>query len=168
MPNAAAGPLRPWPNPASLLAATFPNAELVDGRAAMRAARRRKLPEELEPIGRAVAIATEALAAVSTDARPGVRERDLLGRFEERMCELGTTTPAFEGTFGRVFSSDRVLVAGERVVLDAGVLVDGYEGGLARTIVCGDSQPDPTPADDLFTNLLDVVKPGVTGTDLWA
>jgi Xaa-Pro aminopeptidase len=84
------------------------------------------------------------------------------------MCELGTTTPAFEGTFGRVFPSDRVLASGDRIVLDAGVLVDGYEGGLARTIVCGHSQPDATPADDLFTTLLAAVKPGATGVDLWA
>ncbi len=66
------------------------------------------------------------------------------------MCELGTTIPAFEGTFGAVFPSDRVLAAGDRVVLDAGVLVDGYEGGLARTIVCGEPTPAASPADDMF------------------
>jgi Xaa-Pro aminopeptidase len=133
----------------------------------MLAARRRKLPEEVKAIRRAVAVASDALDAVIAIAQPGVRERDLLARFEERMCELGTTIPAFEGTFGRVFPSDRVLAAGDRVVLDAGVLLDGYEGGLARTIVCGDSQPGATPADVLFTRLLDAVKPGATGADLW-
>ena len=99
--------------------------------------------------------------------RPGVRERDLLARFEQRMCELGTTTPAFEGTFGRAFPSDRGLAAGERVVFDAGVLLDGYEGGLARTIVCGGAPPEPNPADELFTVLLTAVAPAATGADLW-
>jgi Xaa-Pro aminopeptidase len=152
----------------SRLTGTFPSAELVDGQSVMLAARQRKLSDEVEAIRRAVAVATQALDTVIAIARPGVRERDLLGRFEQQMCELGTTIPAFEGTFGRVFPSDRVLAAGDRVVLDAGVLLDGYEGGLARTIVCGDSRPDATPADHLFTALLSAVKPGVTGADLWA
>jgi Xaa-Pro aminopeptidase len=152
----------------SLLSGTFPNAELVDGQSVMLAARQRKLPEEIDAIRGAVAVATQALDAALTSAQTGVRERDLLARFAQRMCELGTTTPAFEGTFGHAFPSERVLAAGDRVVVDAGVLVDGYEGGLARTIVCGDSQPHATPADDLFATLLDVVQPGRTGADLWA
>jgi Xaa-Pro dipeptidase len=125
------------------------------------------LPGEVDAIRRAIAVATEALDAVIAIARPGVRERDLLGRFQQRMSELGTTTPAFEGRFGRVFPSDRILAAGDRVVLDAGVLLDGYEGGLGRTIVCGDSQPGATPADALFAALLSRVKPSATGADLW-
>ena len=152
----------------SLLGGTFPSAELVDGQSVMLAARQQKLTEEIDAIRRAIAVATDALDTVIASAVPGVRERDLLARFQERMCALGTTTPAFEGTFGHRFPSDEVLGAGDRVVVDAGVLVDGYEGGLARTIVCGGPQPDATPADDLFMTLLDVVKPGATGADLWA
>ena len=152
----------------SLLGTTFPTAELVDGQAVMLAARRHKLPEEIDAIRRAGSVATTALDDVIAAARPGVRERELLGRFEQRMCELGTTTPAFEGTFGAVFPSDRVLATGDRVVLEAGVLVDGYEGSVGRTIVCGETQPDSTPADDLFTTLAGAVSTGATGADLWA
>jgi Xaa-Pro aminopeptidase len=152
----------------SLLTGAFPRAELVDGQSVMLAARSRKLPQEVAAIRRAVALATEALDAVIAIALPGARERELLARFEHRMCELGTTTPAFEGTFGHVFPSDRALAAGDRVVLDGGVLLDGYEGALARTIVCGESQPVATPADDLFAAVLDAVKPGFTGAALWA
>jgi Xaa-Pro aminopeptidase len=151
----------------SLLGATFPTAELVDGQSVMLAARRHKLPEEIDAIRRAVGIATQALDEAIAAARPGVRERDLLARFEQRMCELGTTTPAFEGTFGHAFPSDRVLAAGDRVVLDAGVLLDGYEGGLGRTIVCGDPQPDSTPVDAVFAAMLAALVPGATGGDLW-
>ena len=133
----------------------------------MLSARRHKLPAELDAIRRAVVVATEALDVAIAVARPGARERDVLARFEQRMCELGTTTPAFEGTFGHAFPSDSVLAAGDRVVLDAGVLVDGYEGGLARTIVCGGDQPDTTPADELFATISSALQPGATGDDLW-
>lgn len=152
----------------SLVSGAFPGAELVDGQAVMLAARARKLPEEIECVRAAVAVATEALDDVIASCRAGVRERDLLARFEQRMCELGTTTPAFEGTFGHRFPSDRVLAAGDRVVLDVGVLLDGYEGGLARTIVCGEPSPSTTPVDGLFDTLLSVIRPDVTGADLWA
>src|SRR4051794_31174204 len=109
---------------------------------------------------RAIGVATEALDAAVEIAQPGSSERALLARFEQRMCELGSTTPAFEGTFGHPFPSDRLLARGDRVVLDAGVLVDGYEGGLARTIVCGESPPDTTPAAELWSALMEAVRPG--------
>ena len=146
----------------------FPSAELVDGQTPMLAARARKLPEEVDAVRRATALASEALEAVIEAAVPGTPERDLFGLFEQRMCELGTTTPAFEGTFARRFPSERELGAGERVVLDVGVLVDGYEGGLARTIVCGGPTPSSTPADDLFEVVAGALRPGVTAADLWA
>lgn len=153
----------------SLLGATFPGAELVDGHAVMLAARRRKLPEEIDALRLATATAAAALDDVVGLVRPGVRERDLRGAFQQRMCERGTTTPAFEGTFGSVFPGARELAAGDRVVLDVGVLVDGYEGGLARTVVCGDERDAvPGPADDLFAALLAAVAPGATASDLWA
>ena len=148
------------------LSTTFPNAELADGQTPMLAARRRKLAGEIDAIRRACGVGRTALDDVITDLRPGVRERDLFARFEQRMCELGTTTPAFEGTFGHTFPSDRVLETGDRVVLDVGVLVDGYEGGLARTIVCGAAAGGTTPADERLAELIDAVRPGLASEDL--
>src|SRR5262245_52621853 len=82
-----------------LLAATLPNAEVVDGEAAMRAARMVKSPAQIERIQAAISVAQASLVAAVDALRPGVRERDLKGVFEERMCRSGTTTPAFEGAF---------------------------------------------------------------------
>lgn len=152
----------------TLLTGAFPSAQLVDGQAVMLAARARKLPEEIAAIDRAVHVATGALDGVLAAVRPGVRERDLKATFEQRMCELGTSTPAFEGRFGSVFPGDRALDAGDRVVLDVGVLVDGYEGGLARTVVCGEPAGASNPADAIFETLLDAAVPGATAADVWA
>jgi Xaa-Pro dipeptidase len=151
----------------SLLRDTFPRAALVDGQSLMLGVRRHKLPEEIDAIERATAVATAALDDVIAGAHTEVSERDLVARFEQRMCELGTTTPSFEGTFGHRFPSDRVLTAGERVPIDVGVLVDGYEGGLGRTLIAGDGLASGTPADDLLDALVAAVRPGATGADLW-
>lgn len=129
-----------------MFTATFPNAQLADGEAVMRAARRVKSPAEVERIRAAISVAEDALGAAIEALRPGVREVELKGVFEERMCRLGTTTPAFEGTFCvmdgdepvRHFVSDRRMAEGDRVALSAGVLRDGWEGSLARTWPCGE------------------------------
>lgn len=151
----------------SLLTATFPQAELRDAQTVLFAARRQKLPQELDVMRDAHAIAARALDDVVSTTEPGTTERDLQARFEQRMCELGTTTPAFEGRFGGAFPRDRPLAAGDRVVLDVGVLVDGYEGGLARTVVCGDGEVVPNPSTALFDELTAVIRPGASGVDLW-
>jgi Xaa-Pro aminopeptidase len=124
-----------------LLAAVLPSARLADGESVMRAARRMKTPAEVEHIRAAISVAEDALGATVDALQPGVRESDLKGIFEERMCRLGTTTPAFEGAFCvvdgdgpvRRFVSDRAIAVGDLVAMSAGVLLAGWEGSLART-----------------------------------
>lgn len=133
-----------------LLTATFPNAQLADGEAVMRAARRVKSATEVEHIRAAISVAEDALGAAVEALRPGVREVELKGVFEERMCRLGTTTPAFEGAFCvmegdrpvRRVASERVIAGGDFVAMSAGVLLDGWEGSLARTRPCGSPTTD--------------------------
>ncbi|HEY4398387.1 MAG TPA: M24 family metallopeptidase [Acidimicrobiia bacterium] len=155
-----------------LLAATFPEAQLTDGEAVMRAARRVKSPHDIEHIGAAITIAEDALAAAVEVLRPGVREVELKGVFEERMCRSGTTTPAFEGAFSvvdddgptRRLASDRVISEGDLVAMSAGALLDGWEGSLARTRPCG--APTPQHRDRLarwetaWTQLVDRCRAG--------
>lgn len=151
----------------SLFAAGFPRATLVDGHALLRAVRREKLSAEIDAIRGATSLAARALGPVIARVQPGARECDLRAAFEQSRCDLGTTVPAFDGTFGSVFPSARALEPGERVVLDVGVLLDGYEGGLARTIVCGEPASRDNPADGLFTSVLDAIRPGATAADVW-
>jgi Xaa-Pro dipeptidase len=128
-----------------LFATALPNAELTDGESVMRAARRVKSFAEVAHIRAATAVAEDALRAVLDALRPGILETELKGAFEERMCQLGTTTPAFEGTFCvvdgggpvRRLVSHRAIGAGDRVAMSAGVLLEGWEGSLARTWPCG-------------------------------
>jgi Xaa-Pro dipeptidase len=127
-----------------LFVGMLPNAELVDGEAVIRAARRVKSPAEVERIRAAIAVAEAAFGAAVDALQPGIREVELKGVFEERMCQLGTTTPAFEGTFCvvedgpiRRLVSDRAIAYGDLVAMNAGVLLDGWEGSLGRTWPCG-------------------------------
>jgi Xaa-Pro aminopeptidase len=129
-----------------LLGAVLPDAELVDGEALLRAVRRVKSDDDVAAIRAAVAVAEDALSAAAEWIRPGTRECDLKGVFEQRMgVAHGVTTPAFEGTFcivdpdkpPRSLVTDREVAEGDVVLLRAGVLRDGWEGALARTWPCG-------------------------------
>ena len=133
-----------------LFAATLPNAQLADGEAVMRAARRVKSPAQVERIRAAISVAEDAFGASVAALRPGVRESELKGVFEERMSRCGTTTPAFEGVFCvvdadrpvRRFVSERRIADGDVVAMSAGVLLDGWEGSLARTWPVGTPTPE--------------------------
>ena len=155
-----------------LFAGMLPGAELVDGEAMLRAARRVKSSDDITAIRRAVTVAQGALTAVTDAIVPGARECDLKGVFEQRMADLGVTTPAFEGTFcvaeagapPRVLVTDRDLAQGDAVHLRVGVLRDGWEASLARTWTCGDGprvEPD-TPARTTLAGVVAECRAGAT------
>jgi Xaa-Pro aminopeptidase len=131
-----------------LLTSTFPDAALIDATPLLWRARATKTEDELALMRQATAICEEALQAVVDGLAEGVAEHDLQARFLERMAMLGTTIPAFDPMFRR---------AGELVTLDAGVLVDGYEGGLGRTWPAARAE-----AREALDALLERCRPGVS------
>jgi len=130
-----------------------PDAVVVDGGPALRAARTVKTPDELACLATAVAVAEAALSALVEALHPGVTERQLLGRYAERVAELGTPTPPSDAVVCATPSSgpvtrhhqagDRPIDPGQLVVLEPGALFAGYEGGIGRTWLVG---AEPTSA----------------------
>jgi hypothetical protein len=130
-----------------LFSSVFPDVELVDGEALLRAVRRVKSADDLAAIRAAVAVAEEATAAVRDAADGDVSPAALRGVFSERMARLGVPTPAFEPEIRRV---------GADWTLRAGVIRDGWEGSLART------WPGASPARAVVTAAIDACRPGTT------
>ena len=140
----------------ALLGATFPGAELVDAESVLRDVRRTKSPEDVAAIAAAVDAAVAALGAVSAALRPGVTEIALAAAFEEAMTAFELTAPAFDavcrvadaGASGSERPSERpserVVATGDRVHVRAGVMRDGWEGVVARTLA-SDGTPIRSP-----------------------
>ena len=130
-----------------LLAAVAPVAEVVDGSAAVWAARSPKSAAEVARITAAVAIAQAGLAAMVDALRPGATERGLVAAYLEAIASVGAPTPPTEGvacatpTRGPValrrIATAAPIEAGQLVVLDPGGHHRGYEGGIGRTWVTG-------------------------------
>jgi len=143
---------------------------------------RSKTPEEIICLDVASAIAEAALTAMDDALAPGITERELLGIYDERIASLGTPMPPSESVcFAtpsrgpvrfRHLPSDRPIGDGELVVLAPGALYAGYEAGLARTRVAGNTAPPGTV--DLASRcargmdaLIAACRPGNIGADLY-
>ncbi len=159
---------------AQLLPMAFPDAEIIDGGPALRAARRTKTREEVDAIRAAIGIAEGAMAAAVAELRPGVSERELTGVFMDAMASSGVTTPATQDVV-RVTSARSaggVVQAGDLVAFDAGVVADGYAGEVGRTWPVEGNEHGSAVGDlyrrwdELWACLLDACRPGAPASGL--
>jgi Xaa-Pro aminopeptidase len=151
--------------------------ELVPRRGIVEALRAVKDQRELDAIRRAGAITSEAYARFADEPFIGRTERKLAWRLEELFHELGADAPAFETIVASGENSarpharptDREVGAGETVVIDAGVIVDGYCSDCTRTFATGPLPDELTAAYDacLEGQLagLEAVRSGTTGVE---
>ena len=163
---------------ARLLPMAFPTAEVVDGERALNQARRVKTGEEVAAIRAAIGIAESGLAAAIAELRPGVNERELTGRFMDAMASRGVTTPANQDvvriTSRRRRDSEGIVVAGDLVAFDAGVVARGYTGEVGRTWLAGTNGSGSRVRslyrrwDALWPRLLDACQAGAPGSALFA
>jgi Xaa-Pro aminopeptidase len=165
---------------AQLLPTAFPNAELVDGELAMRAARRIKTAEEVQALRDSIAVAEAGLAAAVSELWPGVSEQTLAGVLLEALAAGGVCTPSNqdvawvtsrEHPWRRVNGDGRVQ-AGDLVALSAGVLAGGYMGEVGRTWPVGGGVADAAALyrrwDSLWDRLIAACRPGARASDLLA
>jgi len=165
------------PGFAQLLPVAFPNAELVDGELAMRAARRIKTSEEVVSLREAIRVAEVGLAAAVAELRPGISEKSLAGVLLEAMAAGGVSTPSTQDAAWvtsrehpwRRASDDGIVRAGDLVAFSAGVLDGGYTGEVGRTWPVGelDGASDLYRRwDALWDRLYEACQPGAPAIDL--
>lgn len=160
------------PGAAGLLSSVFPDASIVDGDELMRRVRRIKLPAEIDGIRSATAVAERSLAAAAAAVTPGTTERRITAVFMEEMGGHGICMPSIQDvawatsptvSWGRA-GRDTPIADGSLVVLEGGVMLDGYTGELGRTVVAGEASPDSTALlgrrDELWDRLLAACRPG--------
>lgn len=164
-----------------LLADAMPDAQLIAAEPMMRALRRQKLPEEIACIRTAVAIAESAIYEAARLVAPGVSEKQLQAAYLARMCTLGTSQFAQQGTFTMIdahgglrwITGSRLLDEGSFVALAGGALWAGYEGSLARTWWSGARKAPGVEDRALYQSWRNAIEPliakcrsGASGSDL--
>jgi Xaa-Pro aminopeptidase len=104
-----------------------------------------KEPGEIAAVQRAVDLGDEAFQAVAPRIEPGWTERRVAWEIETYAREHGADSLSFEtivaagpwGAMPHAQPRDYAIQAGEPVIIDMGVRVDGYCSDLTRTIVVG-------------------------------
>jgi Xaa-Pro dipeptidase len=166
------------PSFAKLLPMAFPNAELVDGEEALRAARRIKTPDEVAALCGALRVAEDSLATAVRELHAGVTEQALTGVMLEAQAAGGVSTPATqdgawvtsrEHPWRRARSGGRIE-SGDLVAFAAGVLADGYVGEVGRTWPVGnvDASELYERWNNLWDRLIAACRPGTPTSDLLA
>ena len=119
-----------------------------------------KEEEELQAIERAVALADQALAHIYEWMQPGMSERQVAWELESAMRANGASATSFEvivasgpnGALPHARPSDRIIQAGEPVIMDLGCVVDGYCSDVTRTVCLGE------PKDDKYLQVWNLVR----------
>ncbi|MFI5273838.1 MAG: aminopeptidase P family protein [Ktedonobacterales bacterium] len=110
--------------------------------------RARKDAAEVAAVRRAAEVAETAFAALLTELRPGMTERQIAQRLDDLMRAAGASAPSFEtivgagagGALPHWVPSEHEVRAGEPLLIDFGARVDGYCSDITRTLVVG--EPD--------------------------
>ncbi len=168
------------PGFAQLLPMAFPNAELVDGEPAIRAARRIKTPEEIDTLREAIRVAEVGLAAGVAKLRSGALVQDLTAVLLEAMTAGGVSSPAHQDAvwvtakdhpWRRVRGDERVH-DGDLVAFASGVLDRGYIGEVGRTWPVGEVTAATRAiferSDRLHDRLIAACRPGAPNAELLA
>jgi Xaa-Pro aminopeptidase len=138
---------RAWAETVIELQRVVPEAELVEGSSLVNELRRVKSPAELELMGRACALARDAMAATEPRVLPGVSMTDLVEEAEHQLRVHGSRCPSFPThifTWGErrldsgAASALDPLAEGEAVLFDFGAVVEGYCSDFGRTVPCGE------------------------------
>jgi Xaa-Pro aminopeptidase len=102
----------------------------------------RKSPAELALLRRAIAITGEAARAAMARVKPGVNEGEIHAVTDYAFRMGGASGPAFRAIIGsgpnstsyHYRANDRLMRAGEVVVMDIGALYQGYAADVTRTL----------------------------------
>jgi Xaa-Pro aminopeptidase len=120
--------------------------ELVARHELLEGIRAVKEDEELAAISRASAITNECFERLAEEPFVGRTERELAWWIESLMHELGGDGPAFDvivaaganGALPHATPGDRVIEAGQTVVVDAAAQFGGYCSDCTRTFATGE------------------------------
>jgi Xaa-Pro aminopeptidase len=134
---------------------------------------------ELETIRRACAITDRVFERLATEVPfVGRRERDVAWDLARLFHEEGADAPAFESIVGsgptgshpHARAGDRVIRAGELVVIDTGCLADGYSSDYTRTFATGPLGAEELDAYDTVLAAqhagLEAIRAGATGLEV--
>jgi Xaa-Pro aminopeptidase len=156
------------------------NIEVADATGIVRLLRNVKSPAEIDKIRYVCGLASDAFEALPAAARIGESEREVCRKLQLDMLRRGAdSTPYLIGASGPggydniiMGPTDRVLGAGDVLIIDTGATFDGYFCDFDRNFAFGPPDEAVRRAHEVTYNAtdagIDAARPGATHQDLWA
>lgn len=157
----------------SLLSAAA-NVKQASAAEAIAELRMRKDAGEVAAMKRAITLTEDALTRTLEDIRPGMAERQVAAVLMNRMLEAGAENLPFppliqtgpSGANPHAGAGDRVIAAGDLLIMDFGLTLNDYSSDITRTIAVGEPSSEMKRVYDTVkaANAAGraAVKPGVT------
>lgn len=148
--------------------------ELVETEDMVETQRIQKNRTELATIQKALAIAESVFEKTITHIKPGMSEKEIAWAMEKEMREEGADGLSFEtivaagpnSALPHAVPGDRKIKAGEPVLFDWGVRLNGYCSDISRTLLIG--KPDARfnkvyrTVRDAQMKAIDAIRPGIS------
>lgn len=137
-----------------------------------------KESRELLAIRKSAALLWEGFEAARLELKEGIREREVAFFFEMFSKKRGATALSFDpivafganSAFPHHITGERTLQKGDLVLLDLGVMVDGYASDMTRVLFFGSPQEKLSHLYQIVlraqTAALSLCKEGARGSDL--
>ena len=150
----------------------------VNGSGIIEKARKVKSPAEIDYIRRSCRIADVGVEAARDNLRAGMTEHQLAGHIEKAIAENGgeyAGLPLFLSSGHRTYvrhstASDKVIEAGDNVLVELTGVVRRYAGPIFRTYSVGAPSRELAEqsfvARDMLNAVIETIKPGVTSHDV--
>lgn len=169
-------------NPSTTQALLQSGLEIGDADGLLERARAVKLPEELDCMRHAVAVAEHAMAAMRDALEPGISENRLWSLLHQAniahdgewidgrmLCAGARSNPWFQE------ASDKIIQAGELVAFDSDMIGPfGYCADISRTWLCGPAAPTAQQRDvyrhayEEVHHNIELIRPGLSYRELTA
>ena len=167
-------PLADW----DALRAALPDVEFVDATSVVRSMRMVKSSRELAKITHVCSLVSDGFENLGSLLSVGMTEREAFTAFKVDLLQRGADdVPYLVGASGHSFTdiikqpSDRVIELGDLLMFDTGTMWDGYSSDFDRYYAFGHADEEAQRAHNVVWDAtqagLDMLRPGVTTTDLW-
>lgn len=167
-----------WFNIFEKIYQTFKQAQFVKASGLIGELRKCKAADEAEKMRKSSELAEKALERIIPMIRVGMKETEVRDLLEAEMKHQGITCPSFETIIGSGANSalphytagDKVLNAGDSIVIDFGGVYQGYCSDMTRTIMLGKASSEYKEVYETVREAqrraVDAVKPGVKASEI--
>lgn len=138
----------------------FPHMEVADIQPFVSSQRLKKSTEEISEIKKAIQIIEQVMEEGIQKAAIGMTESQLAGELEFLMRKFGSEGPSFSTIvlFGERAAlphgrpGDRALKKGDFILIDMGVVKNGYCSDITRTFICGTASEEQKKLYNIVLN----------------